>query len=758
MRTLDYPNLEILMKRLVFFILFFIFLTSLFAQEKSSEQDLLLSKKIKEQRDIQKLLDSSNNFYNDGEYTKSLRLNMKILNKAYKFGDPYFIHQGYRFIAYDYLFLNDTVLAMDSFKKSENYAKLAKNDTATALTYMDLANVYSTNKDYDRAFIYFDRSVRLFEKIKDSAGLAKAHYNTVLTAMDIDDYDKAYTHIIKAKELNKFEDHNSFSINLNNFLGEYYFQKKDYNKADQLYLKVIEDAKKENLTVELENAYYLYGESLFEQNRFKEAYEVFKIYDKYSDENSGVYTSAERYSLTQKFQLEEYRKDIEAAELNTQLQAEIVENKSLINTILIIVSACFLLLLIALYSASIKRIKLVKELRIKNKIAIKAKEQSEKLSEAKVKFFSTVSHELRTPLYGVIGLSSILLEDDSLKKHKKDLKFLKFSADYLLALINDVLQINKIDSKTIEDEQIAFNLRELIDTITSSFEYMRIQNENKIYIEISENIPETIKGSSVHLSQVLMNLISNACKFTEKGDIYVKAEELTTNDSQVLIKFTVNDTGMGIAKEKQESIFDEFSQIDSLNYNNDGSGLGLPIVKKLLGLSNSTIKLESELGKGSSFSFNLLFEVLENIEPETAPKILDSKKIKGKKVLIVEDNRINQIVTKKILEKNKIICSIAENGEEAINMVKENSYDLVLMDINMPIKNGIEASKEIRKFNKTIPIIALTAVEIEELRNNIYLAGMNDIIVKPYNVRTFIKSIIKNISLETEEKSQLKAI
>ncbi len=734
------------MKQIIYFIVFLFLSASVFAQKNKSDKEARASKNSISQKEFQKLLDSSNTFYDNGNYTESLNLNIKILNIAFKSGNNYFIHQGYRYIAYDYLFLNDTVLAMDSFKKAENYAKLSKNDTATALTYMDLANVYSTNQDYKKAYTYFNRSINLFEKIKDSAGLAKAHYNIVLAALGNEDYDIVYKHIIQAKKYNKNSDDASFTINLENFLGEYYINKKEYEKADQSFLKVIKEAKKKNLNVELENAYYLYSESLYQQKRYQEAYDNFKIYDDYSDINSGIYTSPERFSLTQKFQLDEYRKDIHAAELNNQLQAEIVKSKSRINIILIIVSAVFLILLIALYSASIRRIKLVKELRIKNTEALKAKEESEKLSKAKVKFFSTVSHELRTPLYGVIGLSSVLLEDKSLVKHKKDLKFLKFSADYLLALINDVLQINKIDSNSFENELTSFNLRELIETITSSFEYMRIQNDNKITINISDSIPEIIHGNSVQLSQILMNLIGNACKFTESGNVYVTAEQLSKDPSKATIKFTIKDTGIGIAKDKQESVFDEFSQIDSLNYNSNGSGLGLPIVKKLLALSNSEITLESELGKGSTFSFILTFDVVNSENKNKPSKKLDATLLKDKKILIVEDNRINQIVTKKILEKHQIICSIAENGEEAISKVKAANYDLILMDINMPIKNGLEASKEIRKFNTTIPIIALTAVEIEEVRNNIYLSGMNDIVVKPYNIAKFIDALIKNIS------------
>jgi signal transduction histidine kinase len=181
--------------------------------------------------------------------------------------------------------------------------------------------------------------------------------------------------------------------------------------ADQYLLKVIEEAKKEDIIIELENAYYSYSESLFSQKRYKEAYEALEVYQEYKDELYGSLINDESKSLTAKYQLEEYRKDIRNAKINNELQAEIVENKSRLNKILIAVSAVFLMLLIALFSISRKRIKLVKLLRLKNKEYLKAKEQTEKLSKAKNKFFSTVSHELRTPLYGVIGLSTILMED-----------------------------------------------------------------------------------------------------------------------------------------------------------------------------------------------------------------------------------------------------------------------------------------------------------------------------------------------------------
>lgn len=734
------------MKKFCYFLLFYSFSFSLSAQELLSTKQLMQGDKVAVSQYFTKLLDSSNYYHNKGDYKKSLQHNIEFLRKAFTSENPYYIHQGYRMLGQNYFALNDTILSKESFEKSEKFALKSGNDTALALAFMDLGSIYSAENNLEKAFVYHEQAIALFEEINDDSGLAKAHYNMILSAMQDKDYRKAYIHILKARKLNKFEENSELSIGLDYYTGRYYFNKENYEMSDKYFVKAIGEAEKANLTVELERIYDNYTQSLVRQNKTEEALvaqTMFQVYKKSNDENVKSQVAEE---VSAKFQVDEYRKDVKQAELQNELQAVMVESKSRLNNFLIIVASCFLIMFLALFYAYRKRKQLVKELKVKNKEYLAAKENSEKLSKAKSNFFSTVSHELRTPLYGVIGLSTILLEDETLKKHESDLKSLKFSADYLLALINDVLQINKIDSKNIEDEQTTFNLRELSKKIASSFEYMRLQNNNNIHIHISETIPQLIRGNSVRLSQVLMNLIGNACKFTENGDIYIIAEPTKITDSVAAIKFYIKDTGIGIPYEKQESVFEEFSQADSIDYKYQGTGLGLPIVKKLLALSNSSISVESELGKGSMFSFTLLFEVMhQQVEIKKEQSIMDTSLLVGKRVLIVEDNRINQTVTKKILEKSHITCTIAENGQEAINAVKTNSYDLILMDINMPLKNGMEATKEIRHFNSTIPIVALTAVEVEEMRYKIYDSGMNDIIVKPYDVSKFIQTIYKNI-------------
>ena len=340
------------------------------------------------------------------------------------------------------------------------------------------------------------------------------------------------------------------------------------------------------------------------------------------------------------------------------------------------------------------------------------------------------------------------MEDKSLDKHKGDLRSLKFSADYLLALINDVLQMNKMESNLVHLENSNFNIEELFKGIVKSFDSTGSLKKNRIELQIDEDIPRNLIGDSMRLSQVMMNLVGNAVKFTENGVVWIKAEKRDCPSHECYIYFEVGDTGMGIPEDKQQEIFEEFSQLNSGNLNYQGTGLGLPIVRKLLHLFNSQVHLESEVGKGSVFSFEIGFKRGKGAEIAEEMGETEGAMFMGnlvKKALIVDDNRINQVVTKRILEKKDFTCLVAASGEEAIEILKKEQIDVVLMDVNMPGMNGMETTVKIRKFDISVPIIALTAVEVGELREEILAAGMNDIINKPYDIPQFFNTIFKNL-------------
>ncbi|WP_224483561.1 tetratricopeptide repeat-containing hybrid sensor histidine kinase/response regulator [Robertkochia aurantiaca] len=419
------------------------------------------------------------------------------------------------------------------------------------------------------------------------------------------------------------------------------------------------------------------------------------------------------------------------------------------SALLIIIS----LLTISLYRNNQIKFKTNDLLLKKNNELQLAKEEAERAMKAKSQFLSTVSHELRTPLYAVTGLTHLLLEEDPKESQKEHLQSLKFSGEYLLNFINDILQINKIDANKLALELEEFDLRHTMEDVCAAMHQTAKQNDNEIVVEIDPDIPDTLIGDKLKLSQIFLNLVGNALKFTENGKVTIIAKTRKKHDDSIDIHFEVNDEGIGISKEMQENIFESFSQGSvQINRKYGGTGLGLTIVKSLLGLFDSNISLSSELGVGSSFRFDISFDLPQTQTQETQHAVKQTADaevkvsddfFKGLRVLVVEDNKINQVITQKMLGKKDISCEIANNGYEAIDMAKENSYDLILMDIHMPGISGLKATEEIREFDKEIPIIALTAITLDESLDDFFASGCTDIITKPFKPETFYGVIAK---------------
>ncbi|WP_203294587.1 response regulator [Luteirhabdus pelagi] len=736
------------MKLLAFFIPLLVFLQFKGAQPEATggNANVSLPQDSYTEESFQRLIDSSRTLQLSGSFQEALDLDVLILDEALASQNPLWIHKGYRRIAHDYLANDNFEQAREVLDKSMKYAKLANNTSAKGYAWLDYGNFFMLKGALEKGLQNTETALRLFETIEDSTAQAQAHVALLSIASEKDNLNDMYFHLFRAKRLHENAAPDALKVTLDQKAADYYYRRGDLESSFSYMKLAIETAEQLGFSTLLQPLYDTYGNRLYEAGRFQQAYDILRQHERLKDKLFEQQRQKINPNFSNEFQLAEYKEDIEAAETRSRLQAEIVENKSRLNNFLFMVSGCFLILLIFLLVLVRNRKRLIRELKLRNAKYLIAKERSEKLAKTKSNFFSTVSHELRTPLYGVIGLSSILLEDKNLQQeHKEDLESLKFSADYLLALINDVLQINKIDSNNVEDEDTVFVLRNLIHSIASSFEYMRQQNRNLFHFHIDESIPAQLKGNAVRLSQILMNLIGNACKFTEKGDIYITVEVLRLQDETVDLQFSIKDTGIGISKDKHQHIFEEFSQVDSHKYTYQGTGLGLPITRKLLYLSGSELKLESELGKGATFSFDLTYAIVSEEEMKAHHTEIDVSSLRGKTVLVVEDNRINQTVTRKLLEKYEMQCRFAENGREAVARMQQHSYDIVLMDINMPVMNGIEATKEIRKFDTTTPIIALTAVEVAEMRKDIYDSGMEDIIVKPYDPKKFVQKILNHL-------------
>ena len=377
---------------------------------------------------------------------------------------------------------------------------------------------------------------------------------------------------------------------------------------------------------------------------------------------------------------------------------------------------------------------------------LKAKESAESSSKAKTHFLSVMSHEIRTPLNTVIGLSNVLQDRGLEREESENIELIHFSANNLLAIVNDILDWSKIDSGKIELEKINVDLKNLLNHVTASGQLLAEKKNIEFKSEIDRGLPEWLKTDSTRLTQILNNLVSNAIKFTEKGQVDLKVRVIDQSDGLATVQFEVSDTGIGMNKEQQAYIFESFRQADlATTRRYGGTGLGLSIARKIVELMGSRIKILSEPGVGSSFEFILDLPIAEPVN-EVA-EIENSSVLKDKSILIVDDNQLNILVAQKFLSKWSINHDKAHNGFEAVNKVIENSYDLILMDLSMPEMDGFESTKEIRRrgYSK-IPIIALTASALLDDREKIYRSGMNDLLNKPFDPLHLYKKLVHHLS------------
>ena len=366
-----------------------------------------------------------------------------------------------------------------------------------------------------------------------------------------------------------------------------------------------------------------------------------------------------------------------------------------------------------------------------------AKERAEQASQSKADFLSTMSHEIRTPMNGLSGTIEYLLSENPREDQVDSLKLMRHSCESLLVILNDILDLSKIEEGHVEFENKEFSLREVCQHIISTYIQKAEQKLIKLNLDLDGSIPELMIGDPVRLSQILNNLISNAIKFTLHGEVELKVFVEKQTKTKAKLRFLVRDTGIGIAKGNIDKIFDRFTQVHDQSHNTlSGTGLGLSISKKLLQLVGSDLIAESELGTGSTFHFDIFFKKAVAVIKEQTQQLNTSASLSGLKILLVEDNKINQIVAAKFLKKWDCKVSFADNGEQALDQVITNNFDLILMDIQMPIMNGYQAAEAIRGMSEPhnkIPIIALTADVLPKVREEALRVGMDDLMTKPFN-------------------------
>ncbi|MFV8336222.1 ATP-binding protein [Flavobacterium sp. RSP29] len=616
-------------------------------------------------------------------------------------------------------------------------------------TYYRIGLCYMQKENYDRASIYFERAKSINDKLRvpDVAELFNLQKGLIYKSKNKLDLALSAFKIIIAKPYNpallNTKAEASYQIgkieasrNRNNLALNY------LNKALELNSKTKNLEQKSDILLALSDVY----EKTLDKNN---AY--FYLKQHHNLKESITILNNERLGIDdyQKFKESEKLKEIAQANYENKEQEKVNKFSKLISIFAIALISILSLLSLSLYKNNIIRNLSNLLLQEKNKELEIAKDKAEKASKARSEFLSTVSHELRTPLNAINGITHLLLEENPQKNQLDYLLSLKFSGDYLTKFINEILEINKIDSQKSEIEYTSFNLKKLLEDIMHSLKELALVNNNNFKLEVDAAIPDYLIGDPTKLSQIILNLINNALKFTKNGNVTVITNLETLKDKKATLYFEITDTGIGIPEDKLVTVFDSFSQGSiEVNRKYGGTGLGLTIVKKLIKILGGQIKLKSVVGEGSTFSFRLEFQISTQQESQIEKKPMikyDAAKLINKKILLVEDNKINQMITKKMLGNKGIICEIIDNGEDAIDLLKTNTFDLVLMDIHLPGINGTIATETIRTFDTTTPIIALTAISLHENREMLLSFGMNEVITKPFVPEEFYNIIAEYI-------------
>lgn len=385
---------------------------------------------------------------------------------------------------------------------------------------------------------------------------------------------------------------------------------------------------------------------------------------------------------------------------------------------------------------------------------VDAKDEAEKNMQVRQEFLAKMSHEIRTPMNAIIGLTNLLIDSGLSGKKLEFANSIKLSADNLLVIINDILDLSKIESGKLSFENVRFDFKDFINGVKSIFEYKIAEKGLDFNINIDPNIPQYLEGDPTRLNQILLNLISNAEKFTSKGSVSVLANLVESSKDKCKVQFEVKDTGIGIAKENLEKIFQAFTQESNKTTRlYGGTGLGLAIVQQLVNLQNGKIWVESRLNKGSSFYVEIEYGISDD-SPEIANVFNEDfkdSKLKRARIIMAEDYPMNRLLAKGLFDKWGLNLTLVNSGKELLNDLNLNSYDIILMDIQMPDIDGLEATRILRKRGVKTPVIAITAHAFKEEQVQCAKAGMNDFLSKPFDEKDLKEKLITYLNLKPDD-------
>ncbi len=660
--------------------------------------------------------------------------------------------------------LNDTAYylkAIAIYQKAKTLSETMGNKLRIINSYINLADAYIIlgKKTNNRNYLFWSidhslHSLKLSREIKlpKSQGvsfinLGEAYENLKQSSKAIHYYDLA------SAIYHQLNDH-SWIMNTDQSLAKIYLALNNYTKAIEYINEGVSLAKAENLKIYLRDFYGLLSDSYLAKKDYAKAYETQLLFNNYKDSIASENTSFNMARLQTELELDKKDLEIDFLNKNSEVQNEKIRVQIIQRNFLIGGIILSLILLVIIYS----------RYREKNRVQlqiIKAKETAEHAKETQEQFLANTSHEIRTPMNGIIGMTNHLKDTPLSSEQSEYISAINESANSLLVIINDLLDLSKINAGKMTFDKKAFKISDLFKNLMYSLQYRVTEKNIRLISSIDEKIPAIIIGDAVRLNQILLNLTGNAIKFTEEGEVKIIAKLLKDDGKNTMIWFSVQDTGIGIQQNKLDTIFESFAQVNAKTTRKyGGTGLGLTIAKQLIEQQGGTISVSSKVNEGSTFSFTLTFKKQLKQHKENKESILPLSSFShpdlySMLVLVVDDNKVNQRVAALTLQKWNAKVELADSAKMAFEKLKKQKFDLILMDVTMPEIDGFEATMFIRKKMPSpiskIPIIAMTASALIGDREKCISVGMNEYVSKPFNPEELYTKIIKTVSIKEHQ-------
>ncbi len=673
------------------------------------------------------------------EVYEAIGLILEALEVFKETGDQHNISACYHSLGNIYQRMSLFNKALDYFEQSSKITEALDLKNDMAMDYYAIAGVYRQLDQFDKALEYALKALELDRQLSRGKILSP-HLNLVgIIYLDLQNISEAIKHLEEGimHERNVGETRQLAQLMAN--LGRAYYMAQNYAAAIKHAEQALSIAQSLKVNPQAHSALKTLHKCYAALGRHEQAYhasvEMSALKDSISiaDEKKAVLQKVYKYEYEKKALADSLAANQEKLELELAYQEELNASSKTRNMLF---AAGAILLLAA--GGGWGRANLIRKA---NKRLKEARDRAEESEQFKQRFLANMSHEIRTPMNAVLGMSQLTLDTNLSPKQRSYLEAIKNSSETLLVIVNDILDISKLERKKLVIEHIPFNLREQLNIVYQTLRYKAEEKGLLLQMDVDDRIPQTLIGDPARIKQVMLNLVGNAVKFTEKGEVQIKVKSLPNHR----VMFSVNDSGIGIATDKQERLFQVFEQADnSTSRKYGGSGLGLAISKELVELQGGKISFESKENEGSVFFFDLeLLPSESEIQPPDATH--NPHALRGIRLLVAEDNKYNRIVIidslKNLIDEVKIAS--VENGKEALKALENEQFDLVLMDVHMPLMDGMDATRAIRAQGNNIPIIALTASVLQQDVENCKSSGMNDVLPKPFTREDLISVLGK---------------